>query len=57
MNQSRAALAAIATLIPLAMITTVYTGRPVLQDRQEHEKIAVVVSFYPLYEFVFQSCW
>ena len=51
MNQSRAALAAIATLIPLAMITTIYTGRPALQDRQEQEKITVVASFYPLYEF------
>jgi zinc transport system substrate-binding protein len=51
MNQSRAALAAIATLIPLAMIATAYTGRPALQDRQEQEKITVVASFYPLYEF------
>jgi zinc transport system substrate-binding protein len=51
MNQSRVALAAIATLIPLAMIATVYTGRPALQDRQEQEKITVVASFYPLYEF------
>jgi zinc transport system substrate-binding protein len=51
MNQSRAALAAIATLIPLAMIATIYTGRPALQDRQEQEKITVVASFYPLYEF------
>src|SRR3712207_4043078 len=51
MNQARAALAAIATLIPLAMIATVYTGRPALQDRQEQEKITVVASFYPLYKF------
>ncbi|HWS19342.1 MAG TPA: zinc ABC transporter substrate-binding protein [Nitrososphaera sp.] len=51
MNQSRAALAAIATLIPLAMIATVYTGRSALQDRQEQDKITVVASFYPLYEF------
>ncbi len=51
MNQSRAALPAIATLIPLAMIATLYTGRPALQDRQEQEKITVVASFYPLYEF------
>src|ERR671924_106804 len=51
MNQSRAALAAIATLIPLAMIATIYTGRSALQDRQEQEKITVVASFYPLYEF------
>ncbi len=51
MNQSRAALAAITTVTPIAMIITTYTGRPALQDRQEHEKITVVVSFYPLYEF------
>ncbi|HEX2106754.1 MAG TPA: hypothetical protein VHF28_03400 [Nitrososphaera sp.] len=34
-NQSRAILAAIATLIPLTIIATLYTGRPDLQDRQE----------------------
>ena len=51
MNQSRVALAAIATLIPLAMIATAYSGRPALQDRQQQEKITVVASFYPLYEF------
>ncbi|MFL6497461.1 MAG: metal ABC transporter substrate-binding protein [Nitrososphaera sp.] len=51
MNQSSAALTTIATLIPLAMIVTRYTGRPALQDRQEHEKITAVASFYPLYEF------
>jgi zinc transport system substrate-binding protein len=51
MNQSRAALAAIATLIPLAMIATANTGRPAQQDEEEHEKITVVASFYPLYEF------
>ena len=51
MNQSRGALAAIATLIPLAMIATIYTGRPALQCIQEEEKITVVASFYPLYEF------
>ena len=51
MNQSRAALAAIAISISLAMIATVQTGRPALQDRQEQEKTTVVASFYPLYEF------
>lgn len=51
MNQSRAALAAIATLIPLAMIATANTGRPAQQNGEEHEKIRVVASFYPLYEF------
>jgi zinc transport system substrate-binding protein len=33
------------------MIATIYTGRPAPQDRQEQEKITVVASFYPLYEF------
>ena len=51
MNQSRAAFAAIVTLIPLAMVATIYTGRPAIQDRQEQEKITIVASFYPLYEF------
>jgi zinc transport system substrate-binding protein len=51
MNQSSTVLTAIATLIPLAMTVTRYTGRPALQDRQENEKIIAVASFYPLYEF------
>jgi zinc transport system substrate-binding protein len=51
MNQSRAALSAIAILIPLAMIATAQTGRPGQQGREEHEKITVIASFYPLYEF------
>jgi zinc transport system substrate-binding protein len=51
LNQSRAALAAIAVVIPLAMLATVYTGRPAPQAGQENEKIIVVASFYPLYEF------
>lgn len=51
MNQSMAALAAIATLIPLAMIATANTSRPAQQDEEENEKITVVASFYPLYEF------
>src|SRR5688572_18757842 len=32
------------------MLATVYTGRPA-QQNSENEKIAVVASFYPLYEF------
>jgi len=49
MNQSRADLV---TLIPIAMVVTIYTGKPTtLQDIQEHEKIAFVASFYQLYEF------
>jgi zinc transport system substrate-binding protein len=51
MNQSRAALAAIAILIPLAMIATAQTGRPAQQDREEQKKLTVIGSFYPLYEF------
>ena len=51
MNQSRAALAAIAVVIPLAMVATAYTGRPPQQVSQEQEKVTVVASFYPLYEF------
>jgi zinc transport system substrate-binding protein len=33
------------------MLATVYTGRPAQQVSQEQEKITVVASFYPLYEF------
>jgi zinc transport system substrate-binding protein len=33
------------------MLATVYTGRPAPQAGQENEKIMVVASFYPLYEF------
>lgn len=51
MNQSRVALAAIAIVIPLAMLATLYTDRPARQDSGGQEKIIVVASFYPLYEF------
>jgi zinc transport system substrate-binding protein len=51
LNQNRAALAAIAIVIPLAMIATLYTGRPAQLQAEEREKIVVVASFYPLYEF------
>lgn len=51
MNQSRAALVAIALVIPLAMLATAYTGRPVQQAGQGNERITAVASFYPLYEF------
>jgi zinc transport system substrate-binding protein len=50
-NQSRAALAAIAIVIPLAMLATMYTGRPAQQGEQEPRKTTIVTSFYPLYEF------
>lgn len=51
MNQSRTALATIAVVIPLAMLATIYTARPEVQVSDEQEKITVVASFYPLYEF------
>jgi zinc transport system substrate-binding protein len=51
MNQRRAALAAIAVVIPLAMLATLYTGSPAQQAGEKREKIVVVASFYPLYEF------
>jgi zinc transport system substrate-binding protein len=51
LNQSRAALAAIAVVIPLAMLATIYTGRPAQQASEEQEKLDVIASFYPLYEF------
>lgn len=51
MNQSKAALAAIAVVIPLAMLATLYTSRPAQQAAEEREKIVVVASFYTLYEF------
>lgn len=51
MEQSRVALAAIAIVIPLAMVATLFTG-----GRQEpagaiERKLHVVASFYPLYYF------
>ena len=51
MNQSRAALAAIAVVIPLAMIATVNTGRTVQPVSSGQHELTVVASFYPLYEF------
>lgn len=54
MNQTRAALAAIAVVIPLAMIATVYTSRPAQQASPEQHELRVVASFYPLYDFASQ---
>lgn len=56
MNQQRAALVAIAVVIPLAMVATVYTGsRPPPQQQQQQQagkdRLVVVASFYPLYDF------
>ena len=50
MDQSKIALASMAVMIPLAMYATVYTDAS-QQVRQEHQKIVIVASFYPLYEF------
>ncbi len=52
MNHTRAALAAIAIVIPLAMLATTYTGGgSTHQINQKQDKVTVVASFYPLYEF------
>ncbi len=53
-NQTRIALAAIAVVIPLAMVATVYTGMgPQIRDNANtgSDRLVVVASFYPLYEF------
>jgi zinc transport system substrate-binding protein len=56
MKQGRIALAAIAVVIPLAMVATLYTGMQPQQQQQAgapaaKEKLKVVTSFYPLYDF------
>lgn len=51
MNQSRVALAAIAVVIPLLMLATLYTDTPAPQVSEGQEKITGIASFYPLYEF------
>lgn len=52
MNQQRAALAAIAAVIPLAMVATIYTGTARIQEAAGPERrITVMASFYPLYDF------
>lgn len=50
-NQQRAALAAIAVVIPLAMVATVYTGTARQQESGSDHRVRVVTSFYPLYDF------
>jgi zinc transport system substrate-binding protein len=50
LDQRKIALAAIAVVIPLAMLATVQTGRTAQEDSAE-PKIRVVASFYPVYEF------
>lgn len=49
-RQSRAALAAIAVVIPLAMVATVYTGGQPASTATS-DRLQVVASFYPLYDF------
>ena len=51
MNQTRAALTAIAVAIPIGMIATIYTGSGAEQEGNEDGTLQVVASFYPLYEF------
>ncbi|WP_337861690.1 zinc ABC transporter substrate-binding protein [Nitrososphaera sp.] len=54
MKQRDAALVAIAVVVPLAMLATVYTGaRPGQQegDGSNNGRLRVVASFYPLYDF------
>ena len=52
MNQQRAALAAIAVVIPLAMVATLYTGTVRQQETAGPDRrITVMASFYPLYDF------
>lgn len=52
MKQGRVALAAIAVVIPLAMVATLYTGvQPQQAGAPAQEKLKVVTSFYPLYDF------
>ena len=52
MNQQRVALLAIAVVVPLAMVATVYTGAaPQEAASVANNKTRVVTSFYPLYDF------
>lgn len=51
MNQQRAALAAIAVAVPLAMVATIYTGAVRQEQGVPEHRAKVVTSFYPLYDF------
>lgn len=53
MNQQRAALAAIAVVIPLAMVATLYTGAAPQEAASIANRTKVVTSFYPLYDFAY----
>lgn len=50
-KQGRAALVAIAVVIPLAMAGVLQTGARPEQQAAPAEKVKVVTSFYPLYDF------
>ena len=55
LNQQRAALVAIAVVVPLAMVATLYTGAALQEHREAggtgQNRARVVTSFYPLYDF------
>lgn len=51
MRQSKAALVAIAVVIPLAMVATIYTGGQPAGTIATERKVQAVASFYPLYDF------
>ena len=53
MNQQRAALAAIAVVVPLAMVATLYTGAAPQEASNAGNHTRVVTSFYPLYDFAY----
>jgi zinc transport system substrate-binding protein len=50
-NHQRAALAAIGLVIPLAMVATLYTGSARQEPAGPEDRIKVVASFFPLYDF------
>lgn len=51
MKRGRVALVAIAIVIPLAMVGVLQTGARTEQPSAPAEKVKVVTSFYPLYDF------
>ncbi len=54
MNQSRAAISAIAVAIPLAMLAAINSGAEPEEIRTAEPRLTIVASFYPLYEFAQQ---
>jgi zinc transport system substrate-binding protein len=53
LNQQRVALAAIAVVVPLAMVATLYTGAAPQEAGNAGNRTRVVTSFYPLYDFAY----